>query len=325
MATFLTTPRMNPALRARVERAVSHKERAKHHAAKVGLNSPFADRSPLRLARLLPLVALFLVVGLGSATYMHEHRVMEADRTALLATLEERRAGLPEGHEAFLAELAPWIAETAADLPPAALLDPALREPGALDAWLGRPAVYVRAPAIDLRTAGTRDGAVSGSIKDAFLYCLSGPPASTAPSDLLAKVRGVYFGGSMVDEQTANVRRLAEANAGLHVLGPAFEAAVRAAEVPAALQKMRRELEGAPTGEAKRAAAAELLIVVADEDEKAGARAARVALVDLGSARPLLRARLSVPPVGSAPGAVLHRADIEGCGLAAAVRAAVDD
>src|SRR5688572_20515869 len=104
MATFLTTPGMNPALRARVERAVSHRERAKHHAARLGMKSPFASSQPLRLARVLPLVALLLVVGLGSATYVHEHRMLENERAALLGAIEERRAGLPAGHEGFLAE-----------------------------------------------------------------------------------------------------------------------------------------------------------------------------------------------------------------------------
>jgi hypothetical protein len=325
MATFLTTPRMNPALRARVERAVSHRERAKHHAAKIGLKSPFASRGPVRLARVLPLVALLLVVGLGSATYVHENRMMEDERAALLAALEERRAGLPAGHEGFVAKIDPWIAEAAAQSAAVDVIDPSLQEPGALDAWLGRPAVYVRGAAAELRDPGKRDNAAGASIKDAFLFCLMTPPASATPGALLEKVRGVYFGGSKVEEQTANVRRLAEAQVGLAVLGNAFEGAVRAAEEPLALKKLRKDLQSAPTDEAKQAAAAELLIVVADETAVAGARAARVSLVDLGSGKPLLRARLHVTPAGSSASAALHRAALEGCGLALSLRSSVEE
>lgn len=325
MPTFLTTPRMNAALRARVERAVSHRERAKHHAAKVGLKSPFASSQPRRLARLLPAVALLLVVGLGSATYVHGQGILEDDRSSLLHTIEERRAALPAGHETFLAEVNRWIGEAAAETPPPEYVDPALREPGALDALLGRPAVYVRGPAIELRDAAKIDDAVAGSIKDAFLFCLMTPPASSSERDLLAKVRGVYFGGALVDDETANVRRLAEAWIGLPVLAPAFEASVRAAEEPLALKKLRKDLQSAPTEEAAKAAAAQILLVVADEPSAAGARAARVSIVDLASQKPLLRARLRSGAVSQSALASLHREAIEGCGLAASVRGGVED
>lgn len=325
MATFLTTPRMSPELRARVERAVSHRTRAKHHAGKVGLAAPFASRERLRLARVLPLVALLLVVGLGSATYVRESRLFEDDRAALLAEIEQRRAALPAGHEGFLAAVDPFITEAAADTAPPDFVDPALREPGALDAWLGRPAVYVRAAANELRDARTRDDAAGASTKDAFLLCLMAPPASGAERDLLSTVRGVYFGGAKVDEQTANVRRLADAQVGLAVLGPAFEGSVRAAEEPLALKKLRRDLRAAPTEEAAKAAAADLLILVADETARTGRRSARISLVDLASNRPLLRARFSVPAAGTSAIAALHREHIEGCSLALSVRRSLDD
>ena len=81
MATFLVTPRMNPALRARVERAVSGKARARQNAAALGLKgTPFAGggKGP-RFMRLLPLVALLIVGGLVTAAVMTEKREREAD------------------------------------------------------------------------------------------------------------------------------------------------------------------------------------------------------------------------------------------------------
>jgi hypothetical protein len=323
MATFLTTPRMNPALRARVERAVSHRTRAKHHAARIGLKMPFASRNRLRLAQLFPIVALVLVAGLGTASYAYGRRALEDERAALLSALEERRVGLPAGHEGFVAQTDRWISEGARVPDPSYVVDPALHAPGALDALLRRPAVYVRGAIAELSDTQKLDDAVRSSSKDAFLFCLLNPPASGKESDLLAKVRGVYFAGAIVDDQTANVRRLAEARIGLGVLGPRFEGATRAAEDIAALRRLRKELESSPTDEAKKAAAAELLIVVADGAGEADTRKARVSFVDLASKKVLLRLRPGIEPLSRSATAVVHREDMEGCSLALAVRRTV--
>lgn len=318
MATFLVTPRMNPALRARVERAVSPKARAKHHAAGLGMASPFASREGFRPAKLLPLLALVVIAGLFAAMVFHERRELEADRTALLAEIDALRPGLPAGHEGLVADTERLLMEAAADGETVESIDPALRAAGALDATLRRPALYVRAPAAELRDARGVDDAARGSIKDAFLVCLMYPPASTSERDLLAKVRGVYFAGAKVDDETANVRRLAELRIGLAVLAPTFETTVRTAQDRNVLKRMRKDLQKAPIDLAKKAAAAELMLVVADTP--AGAR---VTLFDLAAKKPLLRVlrkneELALSSLGSA-----HREELEACSLAVAVRRAV--
>jgi hypothetical protein len=323
MATFLTTPRMNPELRARVERAVSHRARARHHAARAGLPGTFASRERLRLARLLPMVALVLVGVLGTATYVYGQKAVEAERSALIAAIEERRASLPAGHEAFLGATDHYITETASDSAPPDHVDPALRAAGALDAWLRRPAVYVRGAAADLRDAQKIEGAALASVKDSFLVCLQNPPASTSEKDLLAKVRGVYFGGAKVDDETANVRRLTEARAGLSLLGPAFEETARTVKEISAIRKLRRELDGAPIEAARKALSAELLIVAVDTAGKTNAREARVALVDLTSRKVLLRLRPRFEAQGRSAASAVHRAEMEGCALAFEVRRGV--
>src|SRR5690349_19782388 len=95
---------MNPALRARVERAVSPKARAKYHAKALGMSSPFAKRQPFRPARLLPLLALVVLGGLFVTMVLHERRALEEERGALLRELEGLRTGLPAGHEGLIAE-----------------------------------------------------------------------------------------------------------------------------------------------------------------------------------------------------------------------------
>jgi hypothetical protein len=327
MATFLTTERMNPALRARVERAASHRTRARHHAARAGIKGTFASDKRLGRARLLTLLTAATVVLLAIAMYVQDRRAIEAERRALLTVLDERRAELPAGYEGFVEATDRWIGEAAGDGDLADVIDPSLRAPGALDALLRRPAVYVRAPRAELRDARRIDDAARGSDKDAFLLCLLTPPPTSEERDLLTKVRGVYFGGTRVDEETANVRRLAEARLGLAVLGPVFEGSVRAARDVAAVKRHRKELDHSPIELAKKAAGAEVLIVVADSpaESTTSASSARVSLVDLAAKKVLLRLGLRVDQRGLSPMGVLHREQIEGCGLAFAVRRSVEE
>ncbi|WP_437275036.1 hypothetical protein WME90_27720 [Sorangium sp. So ce375] len=327
MATFLTTERMNPALRARVERAASHRARARHHAARAGIKGTFASERRIGRARLLTLLTAAAIVLLAIAMYVHDRRAVEAERRALLTVLDERRAGFPAGYETFVEATDRWIGEAASDGDPADVVDPSLRAPGALDALLRRPAVYVRAPRAELGDVRRIDDAARGSDKDAFLLCLLQPPPSSSEHDLLTKVRGVYFGGTKVDEETANVRRLAEARRGLAVLGPAFEGSVRAARDVAALRRHRKELDQSPIELAKKAAGAEVLIIVAESpvETKTSASSARVSLVDLAAKKVLLRVGRRVDEQGLSPMGVLHREQIEGCGLAFAVRRSVGE
>jgi hypothetical protein len=324
MATFLVTPSMNPALRARVERAASHRTRAKHHAAQVGLSGTFANNERLRLAKVLPFVAFAVVAILATAVFIYARRAVEKERAALLAVLDEHRAGLPAGHESFLGVIDHFITETAGDTPPPDVVDPALRGPGALDGWLRRPAVYIHGTAAALRDSQKIDAAAGASGKDPFLVCLSKPPASGSEAALLGKIRGVYFDGAKVDDETANVRRLTEARVGLSVLGPAFEDWARKADDLQRLRKLRKDLEAAPLENAKKAVAAELLIMAVDLPSPTNSREARVALMDLKSKTVLMRVKLHIDEQGSSPAGALYRNELEGCALALAARRALE-
>lgn len=322
MATFLTTARMNPALAARVARAVSHKARAHHHAQQLGLKGRFASAPGVGVSRVLPLVALLFVVGLASASYVHAARLFEQDRAALVGEIELRRALLPSRHHDFFARVDGFVEEVSAETPPVDQIAPAMRAPGALDAWLGRPAVYLHAMTTELRDPRKRDDAADGSDKDAFLYCLARPPADGSEETVLSQVRGVYFAGAHAGDLTPNVHRLAGARGSLSVVSAEFEAKVRAAEETLVLRMLRKDLEAAPVGNAIGATAAELLIIVADEPS---GRFARVSLVDLQERSALVRVRLPVARIGKSATAALHRAQIEGCSLAFALRRRVDE
>lgn len=319
MATFLVTPRMNPALRARVERAVSGKTRARHNAAALGLkNTAFAGGKGLRFMRVLPIVALLLVGGLVAGAVVTERRALEADRSALVQEIEKLREGLPAGHEGLVAETERWLVEAGAEGETSELVDGTLRPSGALDAALRRPALYVRGAAAALRDERTMDGAIRESDKDAFLVCLMHPPASTSERDLLAKVKGVYFAGAKVDDETINVRRLAEVRRGLAVLAPSFEDSIRATGDRNALKRLRKELDKAPVAAAKKAVGAEILIVAAESQS-----GTRVMLVDLKTKKPLLRVSRRAATQAWSPQAFVHTQELEACSVAVAVRRAV--
>lgn len=323
MGTFLVTPRMDPALRARVERAVSRGARARFAMKELGMaHAPFRERGGMRGARLFPVVVALLVAVLAGAGVLHDRRAMEADRRALLAALGARRAALPTGLDRLLAADR-LLAVSAVDLPDH--VAPALRGPGALDAALRRPALYVHGVAAELRDPLKIDVAARTSTKDAFLVCLLQPPPSPAEKDMLPRVRGVYFGGAKVDTETASVRRLAEARLALAALRPAFEETARGTTDRGVLRVLRRDLDAVPVEQARRAALAELLLIVADDpaDPAQPTREARVTMVDLGSGEVLLRLRRRPADQGTSSMASLHRADLEGCDLALGVRRAV--
>lgn len=318
MATFLTTPRMSPELRARVERAVSPKARARHRAAYVGMSGTFAGRSRLGWARALPLLAAGGVAGLAIAGYAYDRRAVEAERGAILQALDARSAALPAGHERLLATIEPLIVGAARAREPGDVVDPSLR--GALDAALRRPALYVHGAAADLGDPQKIGLAARASDKDGFLLCLFDPPPSASEHDRLVKVRGVYFAGAKLDADTARVRRVAEARTALALTGPAFENRVREATDFPTLHRLRKDLEASPLELARQAASAELLLVVADTP----AEPSRVTLVDLATGKILLRVRRKVHDLGTSAAAALHREQLEGCDLALSVRASTE-
>jgi hypothetical protein len=318
VATFLTTPAMPSALRARIERAVSPRARARHHAGRAGLERTFASGGgKLRFMTLFPLLVAAGLGGLGVASYRAERRAVTSERGEIAAALAARRAELPTGHENFLDVTNRWITDAASDQADA--VAPQLQGKAALDGWLGRPAVYVHLSAAGVGDARALDDAARGSGKDAFLFCLLRPPPSGSERDLLAKVRGTYFAGAKVDDETANVRRLADAHVGLSAVGPSFESAVALAEGLPALTKLHQALTKAPLAAAAKAASAELFIVVVDQGP-----AARVLLVDLPSKSVLLRLHRRLEAGGTSPAAVLHREHLQGCGLALATRNAAE-
>lgn len=326
MPTFLTNPKMSPALAARVVASVGG--RARTRAGKVFRTAPRVS---------FPVVGLFVAlatVGVFSQLFRwQDEEDIGKTRVALMQTIANERAALGDEGERFLPKTEAWIARLAGTFE-GDLITPELRPQGEIETLLTRPAIYVNGPIADLATAARIPEAAAASIKDAFLLCLVEPPPSRAPKALLEAVRGVNFGGAVVDRRTANVHRLHDAEAGLRVLLPAWAERARAAEKSAEFTKLRGELAQAPTREGLLASLSALLLVVVEEQGAIappgvavdGPRTFRVGLVDLTAERVLLRLRRRVDPV-SLPAVTRssYARSVDACALALDVRDALKD
>jgi hypothetical protein len=191
--------------------------------------------------------------------------------------------------------------------------------------------MYVRGSMVQLtRKTGLAEVAAT-SLKDPFLVCLVEPPASRSETALLARVREAY--SNEAEQHSTQVRRFREAQVGLPFLLPAWAENVRSADTPEKLERLRDEFEKVPIDAATQAAKAGLLLFAMDEPGEAGgpteldgerAHFVRVGLVDLPSARVLLRMRKRVDPSWiSAAKRPLFASGLDGCALAFDIREAL--
>ena len=208
-----------------------------------------------------------------------------------------------------------------------------LRKPGALESRLSRPSLFVRGDLHKLSKPDQLMEAAVGSVKDAVLLCLSDPPDSREDKAVLQKIRGANFAAVL-----PSVRRFYDAEAGLRLLQPWWEAHVRSASELKVLQNLQAEWTRAPLEDGRLAANSELLLVVVNEPpefepnaEKWDGRrpeerphALRMGLVDLRAQTVLLRLRRKLDPSTFAPAMrAAHARAITGCLLAMDVRDAV--
>jgi hypothetical protein len=337
--TLLTNPRMAPSLRRRIEAQLGRPRRNRPKRLQDS-----SARSPAMV--IIVGGALLVVVALVFLIRREESGELERRRRALLATTDSGRAELTEQQSAFLPRVERWVVRLASEQWADDEAAAELTTPGELDTLLGRPAVYLRGVTPELLAPEMLREAARASVKDAFLLCLLTPPPSSSEAAVLSAVRGVNYGGAMVDSLTRNVRRLHDAEAGLSVLAATWDSRARSADTPAAMKKLEAELEDAPTAAGFVAASAEVLVLVIDEPPSGVAPAptvpgrekvsmlgrveerpheARVAIVDLEQDRLLLRLRRKVDAGARFPNArALHAAAVQGCGLALDVREAVE-
>lgn len=321
MGSLLITSKMDPALAARIEASVRGRR-----------NKPGARRIAPRFVAVARL-GLVLAVAFGIYAFVsvrrRERQEVERSRAALLDSVRAQGASLTPAEKGSVARAESWLVRFAG---PAEddLVTAELRAPGALTALLKREIVYVRGPLGAFRNPARIAEAASASAKDALLLCLVDPPSSRVEKVMFEQVRVAYSGGAVMEQETANIRRLHEAVLGLPLLLPQWSERVRAAEDAVELARLRRELERAPLARAKQAARSELLLVAMDEPSDGGgpteldgerAHTVRIGLVDLTSEKVLLRVRKAVDPTWiSLVRKSQFASGLDGCGLAFDVR-----
>jgi len=324
MPTFLTTKKMNPALAARIEASVRGDARG---------TSPKGPSRGRRLAFAFARVAAVVLVVLGVQRVLSFRSKAASDledaRSSLLADLRTKRDGLTEDERNLVARARPWLAKASSGYE-GDLVDEGLRGDG-LDKVLARPAVYVRGPIQAFGDTKALDDAAAASRKDPLLVCALAPPQGRDEKAVLDRVRAVYMGGG--EARTPNVRHLHEAIVGLPFFAPEWEAKITAATDLRELQKLRHDLERAPTDGAVKAGRATILVFAMDEPGRGdgpveidGERAhdVRVGIVDLAAQKVLLRLRKTVDPAWiSSTARVVYASGLDGCLLAMDLRAKV--
>jgi hypothetical protein len=308
---------MDPALAARIEASVRGRKR-----------QPGAPRlSP----RLVALVRVSLVLAVAFVGYSvvgarrRDRREIERTRAELLATVRTHAASLTPEDRGSVVRAESWLVRFAGAYDGDLVADE-IRAPDALKATLARPAMYVRGQLGSFVSPAGIAEAAATSLKDALLLCLVEPPASKTEKVLLATVRIAYAGGAAMEDHTANVRRLNDAVVGLPLLTPQWSERVLATDEPTELARFRRELDRGSLERAKQAARAGLLVFAMDEPSDGGgpteldgerAHAIRIGVVDLASAKILLRMRKQVDPSWISPAKKSEYAiGLDSCGLA---------
>ena len=306
---------MAPALVARIEASVR------------GRRGSVSGAAP-RVVSIVRLGVVATVVGLAWTLVIlryREHQAIERTRAALLGSVRRHAASLGAEEAGFVPRAESWLVRLSGPYE-GDLVSGDVRGAEASRAILARPTVYVRGPLASFATPAGIASSASTSVKDAFLLCLLDRPVSRAEKVLLSKVRTAYAGGPLVEERTANVRRLDDAETGLPLLQAPWAARVERAPLAVDLARLQRELDKAPIEDAKRAAKASLLLVVMDEPgdgkgptELDGERPhdVRIGLVDLTSAKMLLRLRKRVDPTWISTNArAQYASGLDACALA---------
>lgn len=324
MASFLTTPKMDPALAARIEASLRGRNRKT-----AGATMPPRLVAVLRFAFVLG--ALVLTCSFAIAR-RQDRREIDGTKAALLATVHGRAATITAEDRGAVARMEAWLVRFSGPYEGDLVADE-LRAPGAFSALLARPSVYVRGPVAMFAEPARIAKVAATSAKDALLLCLLEPPDSHVEKTMLPTVRIAYGRGATMEEHTPKVRRLHEAEVGLPFLLPAWSERVLVAEDPNELVRLRRDFEKAPIEAAKQAVRAGLLVFAMDEPgDGAGpteldgerAHAVRIGIIDLAAARPVLRLRKLVDPAWISLAKKSELASgLDGCGLALDVHESV--
>jgi hypothetical protein len=307
LPTLLTNRKMDPALRARIEKSLEARGSAEASAARL--------RALMRFASLAIIVFL---IGYVLSKRHAAKSALETQRTTLLDSWTKKTSEITPDDKKAIARNEALLQSLA----------------GVYEGDLAKPAdvtrtiVYVRGPIESFRSATTIPKAAAQSLEDAFARCFVEPPRTKGEKDVLAKVRAVYTGslGGL-----KNLERLETAYATTRLLEPDWLARAKSSPSEKELGAMQTELDHTPFDRALLAWRAELLLAVMDEPGEANVPAeldgerphdVRVALVETKTGNALLRMHAHVDPsVWNAGTRPEYASGLDACALAFEARA----
>jgi hypothetical protein len=209
-----------------------------------------------------------LVVSVGWFISFRNEQAEQLDKAKreLRETLQRHAAGLSEEDWQTLPRAEQWLGQVS-DAYEGDVVLPELRDEKGLDRFLRRPSLYVRGHLKNLADSHDVSKFVQGSQKDAFLDCLLDPMDDVSEKALLSRLAQRRQAGFGHGDQ---VELLGAALAGMPMLAPTWAEQIDDVESVRALEPLRKLVERAPLAQAKRAARAEVLLLVLDEANEPG-------------------------------------------------------
>jgi hypothetical protein len=287
--TFLVNAKMNPALRARVERSLGGRSRA--------ARLPPRFIAVLRFASLAGLVASVLWFVSFQRQQASE---LDHEKRELSARLALHSDALSPSDLLTVTRAKEWLRRLKGDYG-GDWVNEQIATTDAVERALRQPAAYVRAEVEKVHSDDDIDAALASSPVDALVRCLYEPPDSDTEKALLGKLDALRSSAGA----SSNFASLGAAVVALPLLEPSFRERIARAERIEDVHALARVVDGAPLSSATRAARAEVLIVAFDEPKEAGSvveldgthrHAVRVHAVDLRNERELWRQRRLVDP-----------------------------
>lgn len=287
MPTFLTTRKMHPELRDRIQRSVSGQT-----------TSGRAERPELRaLFRATLLLGIGTLAAFLLLSYREEVRELESARFELKTRLSALKRDLSPDDLELGARIEQLIAREAevylGDVQ------------GDLEGWAPiepRSAIYVRLSLADAQSAERIEQRSLESRRDALLDCFLDPPRERDEASLLRRVRQVYSGAR---PELSSIHPVSSVFLSLVYLAPHFEAQVEAATSRRILSQLQSSLTEARLPRLMPALKSHILIVALDEPKEPGVPSEvdgasrhfmRLVVMDTRDSRVLLRARREVDP-----------------------------
>jgi hypothetical protein len=271
-----------------------------------------------------------VVIWSVAARLQSDRAQLEDTRRELEQRVERLQTSLSPTERQLWERAAPWL-EAGARSADADWTDPQLLDSGKYQAWLERPALYVRGKVESFVEPSAGRQAALESFPDAFVWCLLAPPPSRGEKELAAHIGSLQPRALRNDPPFGNLRPLHDALVALHYSAPDWLSSVRTSERLDRVQRLARDWEQARVEPKRAALRAELLIYLFDEPKTPGTVVeldgasdhwVRVGVVDLASNRPLLRARRHLDPSWiSTARRVRIASALDGCRLAFDLRA----